>query len=207
MEKEEAIQHIISQGYLKTERVIEAFRKVPRENFVLPDHRKLAYADSPLSLIKGQTISQPLIVVYMTEKLDVKDKHRILEIGAGSGYQAALLSVLNPGGKIYTVEIIPEVAEYAKKRLKNYKNVQVINADGSLGLEKHAPFDRIIATCACRVIPKPWLSQLKESGKIVAPVGGSFFQRLLLFEKKTRKVEEIDLAMPCAFVPLRGELS
>jgi protein-L-isoaspartate(D-aspartate) O-methyltransferase len=207
MEKEEAIQYIINQGYLKTPRVIGAFRKVPREKFVLPEHCKFAYADSPLPLIKGQTISQPLIVAYMTEKLDVQDKQKILEIGAGSGYQAALLSVLNPNGKIYSVEIVPELAEYAKEKLCRYKNVKVINADASLGLSQHNPFDRIIATCACRVVPKPWLRQLKDSGKILAPVGGSFFQRLLLFEKKKRKVEEIDLAMPCAFVPLRGELS
>ena len=207
MKKEGALQYIIGQGYLKTPRVIKAFREVPREKFILEKYKKYAYADTPLPMLHGQTISQPLIVAYMTEKLDVHDKQKILEIGAGSGYQAAILSVLNSHGKIFTVEIVKELAQYAREKLKDYKNVKVIDGDGSLGLPKHAPFDRIIATCACRNIPTPWLEQLDKKGKMVVPVGGSFFQRLLMYEKKKTKVEETDLSMACAFVPLKGRLS
>lgn len=204
-EKERLIQSIAARGYLKTQRVIDAFRKVPRENFVLPEHVKHAYLDTPLPIGQGATISQPLTVAYMTESLDVKDGQKILEIGAGSGYQAAILSVLNPNGKVYTIENIPELVEFAKKNLKDYKNVEVVLGDGSLGYKKASPYDRIIATCYCIEIPKPWVEQLKENGKLVTPVGGHFFQQLFLYEKKGGELVETNLNFPCAFVPLRGK--
>lgn len=204
-EKEELIQNIISRGYLKTQKVIDAFQKVLREDFVLPEYVKHAYLDVPLPIGKGATISQPLTVAYMTESLDVKDEQKILEIGAGSGYQAAILSVLNPHGKIYSIENIPELAEFAKKNLRNYKNIEIVLGDGSLGLEEYSPYDRIIATCYCPGVPEPWKNQLKEGGKIVTPVGGRFFQHLYLYEKRNDELVKTNLKFPCAFVPLRGK--
>lgn len=205
MEKKELIQSLINQTFLHTKKVIKAFEKVPRENFIPEKYKEHAYADIPLPISAGQTISAPHMVAVMTEALDVKDKEKILEIGAGSGYQAAILSVLNPDGKIYTIEIIPEVAQNAKEVLKDYKNVIVIQGDGSLGLESEKPFDRIIATCGCPSIPRPWIEQLKEKGKILAPVGGMYEQELILVEKIKEKIKETNLNFPCVFVPLRGK--
>jgi protein-L-isoaspartate(D-aspartate) O-methyltransferase len=204
MDQKELVKMLMAEGLLKSRRAIKAFGEVPRENF-LPDSLKgLAYSDTPLPIPGGQTISAPHMVAVMSEYLDVNDGQKILEIGAGSGYQAAILSKMAPGGKIYTVEVVPELTEFAKKNLADYKNVHVFSGDGSIGLPEYAPYDRIIATAGCPSIPKPWMDQLKENGRIVAPVGGMYEQRLILLEKKNGKILETDLNFPCVFVPLRG---
>ena len=204
MDQKELVKALVAEGLLKSRKVIAAFGEVPRENFLPESLKGLAYSDTPLPIPGGQTISAPHMVAVMSEYLDVKDGQKILEIGAGSGYQAAILSKMAPRGKIYTVEVVPELTEFAKKNLKDYKNVHVFSGDGSIGLPEYAPYDRIIATAGCPSIPKPWMDQLKENGRIVAPVGGMYEQRLILLEKKNGKILETDLNFPCVFVPLRG---
>ena len=204
MDQKELVKMLMAEGLLKSRRVIKAFGEVPRENFLPESLKGLAYSDTPLPIPGGQTISAPHMVAVMSEYLDVKDGQKILEIGAGSGYQAAILSKMAPRGKIYTVEVVPELTEFAKKNLADYKNVHVFSGDGSIGLPEYAPYDRIIATAGCPSIPKPWMDQLKENGRIVAPVGGMYEQRLILLEKKNGKILEADLNFPCVFVPLRG---
>jgi protein-L-isoaspartate(D-aspartate) O-methyltransferase len=203
-EKEKLIDYLIQRGALTKKEVIAAFRKVPREDFIPEPQKQHAYVDSPLPTAGGQTISAPHMVAVMTEVLDVKNGQRILEIGAGSGYQAAILSALNPKGRIITVELVPEVVELAMKNLAGYKNVKVIIGDGSDGYAKAAPYDRILATCGCPDIPKAWAEQLKDGGRIVAPLGGIYEQRLILAEKRRGKIIKTDLNFPCVFVPMRG---
>jgi len=200
---EELIKSLVAEGVLKTKRVIGAFRKVPRGNFVPLALKGAAYCDSPLPIPVGQTISAPHMVAVMTEWLNVRDRQKVLEIGTGSGYQAAILSVLNPHGKVYTIEMRPELVDLAKENLKGYKNIRVFSGDGSLGLPEYAPYDRIIATAGCPSVPKPWIEQLEDKGKILAPIGSMYEQRLVMVEKK-KEVIERDLNFPCVFVPLRG---
>ena len=204
MDRNDLIKMLMAEKLLRSRRVIKAFEDVPRENF-LPDSLKgLAYSDTPLPIPGGQTISAPHMVAVMSEYLDVKANHKILEIGTGSGYQAAILSRMALRGKVYTLEVVLELTDFAKKNLAGYKNVRVFSGDGSMGLPEYAPYDRIIATAGCPGIPRPWMDQLKEGGKIVAPVGGMYEQRLILVEKKDGKILETDLNFPCVFVPLRG---
>jgi len=204
MDRNDLIKMLVAEKLLRSRLVIKAFGDVPRENF-LPDRlRGLAYSDTPLPIPGGQTISAPHMVAVMSEYLDVEANHKILEIGTGSGYQAAILSRMAPRGKVYTIEVVLELTDFAKKNLVGYKNVRVFSGDGSIGLPEYAPYDRIIATAGCPSIPKPWIDQLKESGRMVAPVGGMYEQRLILVEKKDGKILETDLNFPCVFVPLRG---
>jgi len=204
MDRNDLIKMLMAEKLLRSRRVIKAFEDVPRENF-LPDSLKgLAYSDTPLPIPGGQTISAPHMVAVMSEYLDVKANHKILEIGTGSGYQAAILSRMALRGKVYTLEVVLELTDFAKKNLAGYKNVRVFSGDGSIGLPEYVPYDRIIATAGCPGIPRPWMDQLKEGGKIVAPVGGMYEQRLILVEKKDGKILETDLNFPCVFVPLRG---
>jgi len=204
MDRNDLIKMLMAEKLLRSRRVIKAFEDVPRENF-LPDSLKgLAYSDTPLPIPGGQTISAPHMVAVMSEYLDVKANHKILEIGTGSGYQAAILSRMALRGKVYTLEVVLELTDFAKKNLAGYKNVRVFSGDGSIGLPEYALYDRIIATAGCPGIPRPWMDQLKEGGRIVAPVGGVYEQRLILVEKKNGKILETDLNFPCVFVPLRG---
>ena len=147
-EKDRLIKNLMAEGYLKTEKIINAFRDVPREEFVLSGDKRIAYADYPLQIGGGQTISAPHMVAIMTELLDPQKTDKVLEIGAGSGYQAAILS--NLVKNIYTVEIDPVLADMASENLRRagYKNVQIITGDGSLGYPKQKPYDKIIVTCA-----------------------------------------------------------
>ncbi|MFA4819828.1 MAG: protein-L-isoaspartate(D-aspartate) O-methyltransferase [Candidatus Aenigmatarchaeota archaeon] len=200
MQKEELIRELIEGGWLKTKPVIEAFEKVPREDFVPQEYGKYAYANEPLPIGHGQTISQPLTAAVMTELLEAKKGHKILEVGTGSGYQAAILSeIVGPRGKIITTEIIPELFEFAKMNLAGYKNVNVLNIDGSLGCEKESPYDRIIVTASAPSVPPPLVEQLKEGGRLVIPVE----DRMMLIEKNG-KIKETFVGY-YAFVPLRGE--
>lgn len=204
MDKKELVESLKNFGLLKSKKVEEALLKVSREKFVGEENEKYAYDDIPLSIGHGQTISAPHMVAVMTEALDVIGGQKILEIGAGSGYQAAVLSVLNHSGEVYTIENVKELYEFSRKNLKSYKNINVIFGDGSEGYAKKAPYDRIIATCGCPDIPGPWLKQLRDRGKLLAPVGSMYVQSLVLVEKKDDSILKQDLGFPCAFVPLKG---
>ncbi len=186
---------------IHSEKLLEAFRKVPREKFILKEYKEQAYEDIALPLIKGQTISQPTTIMLMTQALDIKQDNKVLEIGSGSGYQAAILSYL--AKDVITTEIIPELFEYAKKNLKSYKNVKVIKAEENLlGYPKESPYDRIIVTAASPDIPKTLLEQLKSGGILVIPVG-KFSQEMLVIKKeKELKIKNLGSFV---FVPLKGK--
>jgi len=207
LENDKLIEHVRYMGYLKSKKVENALKEVPRHNFVPEDIRELAYRDSPLSIGHGQTISQPSTVVAMTEALDVKLGQKVLEIGTGSGWQAAILSKLvGESGFVYTIEIIPELVNFAKNNIKklNVNNVEVIEGDGSLGLKEHAPFDRIIVTAACPDVPKPLLDQLKINGIIVIPIGNPYLQEMNVIEKTEDGIKRNTIGS-FMFVPLVGK--
>ena len=171
MKKEQLINYWLSQRIVTDKRIIKAFRKTKREDFVLSKFRKLAYDDDTLPTYEKQTISQPTTIVEILGLSEIKENHKVLEIGAGSGYNAALISKL--AKKVYTIERKLRLADFARRNLAEagIKNVEVICGDGSKGYPKEAHYDRIIATCACDKIPKAWKDQLKNNGIIVAPVG------------------------------------
>ena len=202
--RERMVATQIASRRIKDKRVLEVMAKVPRHRFVLPEYLDSAYQDHPLPLGEGQTISQPYMVALMTECLGLKGNEKVLEIGTGSGYQAAILAELSQ--EVYTVERFESLAERAKKVLSDlgYKNVKVIVGDGSRGLEEKASFDRIMVTAGAPILPKTLVDQLAEGGKMVIPVGGSFSQALLLVEKEKGKVKTTSVC-GCVFVPLIGE--
>ncbi len=192
---------IISRG-IKDQNVISALLKVKRHKFVPKKYEKLAYIDGPLPIGEDQTISQPYIVALMTEKLELKSGDRVLEIGTGSGYQAAILSLIVQ--EVYTIEILPKLAETAKKRLKalGYNNVYVKCGDGFLGWPEKAPFDAIIITCATPEIPAPLIEQLADSGRLILPQGEET-QTLTLYRKIGKNLKKEEL-IPVLFVPMKG---
>ena len=189
---------------IRDERVLAAMSKVPRELFVLSEKQQLAYEDIPLSIGSGQTISQPLIVAIMTEALELSGSEKVLEIGTGSGYQAAVLAEL--AGQVYSIEIVASLGETAKSVLQQlgYTNVHVKIGDGYQGWPEQAPFDAIIVTCAPTHIPQPLKNQLAEGGKLVIPVGGSGHQELVLLTKRQGKIEHQKI-IPVRFVPMVDE--
>lgn len=188
---------------IRDKRVIEAMGKIPRENFVGPEHREQAYVDEPLPIGNGQTISQPYIVALMTQLLQLKGKEKVLEIGTGSGYQTAVLAEL--AGQVYSVESIPQFYYQAKHLLAGYKNIWLLNGNGYYGWKQHAPYDRIIVTAAPKNIPPPLVSQLKDDGIMVIPAGSPFSQSLYVITKKGGKIHQKAVS-PVAFVPLRDEV-
>jgi len=184
-------------------RVLAAMGKVPRHELVPTDVRSQAYGDAPLPIGEGQTISQPYIVAFMTEQLGVKGGERVLEVGTGSGYQAAVLAEL--GAEVYTIEIVPALARRARADLERlgYRSVFVREGDGYRGWPEKAPFDAIIVTAAPPEVPAPLLEQLKPGGRLVLPVGETF-QELLLVTKDKGGVQKRRL-LPVRFVPMTGE--
>lgn len=186
---------------IKDERVISAMLKVERHLFVPKDLREFAYEDSPLPIGEGQTISQPYIVALMTEVLNLKKNDKVLEIGTGSGYQAAILAEI--AKEVYTIEILPKLAENAERLLKElgYKNIKVKCDDGYLGWEEFSPFDCIIVTCAPEHIPQPLIEQLAEGGRMVIPAGERFYQELVLVEKREGRIKKRSI-IPVLFVPM-----
>lgn len=185
--------------------VLTVMRRLPRHRFVLDEYLRLAYADHPLPIGYGQTISQPYIVALMTEALRVRPGQRALEIGTGSGYQAAVLGEM--GLEVYTVEIIPELAQQAARRLADmgYTNIHVRQADGYYGWSEHAPYDAIIVTAAPDHLPQPLVQQLKEGGRLVIPIGPQgAVQTLWLFEKQGGELLATNLGA-VRFVPLTGQ--
>jgi len=183
-----------------SDKIIEAFKKVDREDFIPHELKKQAYEDIPLPIGYNQTISQPYTIAFMLNLLDLKDKQKILEVGSGSGYVLALLAELSRGSKIFGVERIKELAKSSKIRLANYKNAKVIYGNGVKGLEREAPFDRILVSAASNKIPQDLINQLKIEGIMVIPVGSS----ILRIKKKAEKLE-IKEYPGFVFVPLIEE--
>ena len=186
-------------------RVMAVIGRVPRHEFVPANQRSNAYRNRPLPIGHGQTISQPYIVALMTDLIEPQPDHRVLEIGTGSGYQAAVLAELT--GQVYSIEIIEELGEQASKRLARlgYDNVSVRLGDGYYGWEEHAPFDTIVVTAAASHVPPPLVAQLKPGGRMVIPVGSRFLtQQLVLIEKQQDGQLITQQLLPVRFVPLTG---
>ncbi|MCX6767925.1 MAG: protein-L-isoaspartate(D-aspartate) O-methyltransferase [Candidatus Micrarchaeota archaeon] len=204
----ELVKYLVDFGFLKTKRVIEAFKAVDRAHFVLPSQKESAYADYPLPLFRLQTISAPSVVAIMTEALELPAGGKVLEVGTGSGYQAAVLAgAVGPKGKIVTVERVQELFDYARQKvsgLPGLKNVFSVCGDGSVGYAAEAPFDAIVVTCGAPSVPKPLFEQLKEGGKMVIPIGGTYFQDLILVEKRRGRQASRSL-LPVMFVPMHGK--
>jgi protein-L-isoaspartate(D-aspartate) O-methyltransferase len=188
---------------IRNTRVLEVMGRVPRHEFVPASLQDEAYADHPLPIGHGQTISQPFIVAFMTEVLDPQPTDRVLEIGTGSGYQAAVLAELV--AEVYSIEIVVPLAERARETLHRLgcRNVQVRAGDGYLGWPERAPFDAVIVTCAPERVPPPLVDQLREGGRMIVPVGGGFEQELVLLEKRGREVRQ-RAVLPVRFVPMTG---
>ncbi|MBW2984156.1 protein-L-isoaspartate(D-aspartate) O-methyltransferase [Candidatus Woesearchaeota archaeon] len=206
-DKESLIAYWQNSGLIKDKRLLEAFRKVPREKFITKGFLEEAYGDYPLPIGEGQTISQPTTVMIMTQALELKPGDKVLEVGAGSGYQAAIIAkVIGSKGKVITTEIIPELVKFAKDNLKKagIKNAVVVEWDGSQGYEKWAPYDKIIVTAACPRIPPPLIEQLKNNGIIIAPVGSAFGQTMIKGVKKEGVLQTESLGS-FMFVPLKGK--
>jgi protein-L-isoaspartate(D-aspartate) O-methyltransferase len=203
-EREKMVRQQIIRRGLVAERVVEAMRRVPRHLFVPTEQRHMAYADCALPIGSGQTISQPYIVAIMTALLELEGHETVLEVGTGSGYQAAVLSYL--AQHVYTIERRPELARRAAALLQNLKleNVEVHTGDGTLGLPEFAPFNAIIVTAASPQEPQALLDQLADAGRLVIPIGSRYTQYL---ERRTRSGSHYDSEelIPVAFVPLIGE--
>lgn len=188
---------------IRDARVLDAMRTVPRHLFIPEGRRDEAYRDSPVPIGHGQTISQPYIVAFMSEALDVQPEHAVLEIGTGSGYQAAVLSVL--ARQVYTIEIVPPLAEQARETLKQgeYRNVEVRSGNGYLGWPEHAPYDRIMVTAAPDAVPDALVQQLKVGGLMAIPVGVVFQELRIL--RRTETGMDLLRTLPVRFVPMTGK--
>jgi protein-L-isoaspartate(D-aspartate) O-methyltransferase len=189
---------------VRDERVLAAMAKVPREAFVAEEDRPNAYGDHPLSIGAGQTVSQPYIVAAMLDLLDLQPEDRVLEVGTGTGYEAAILAELT--AEVWTVERHVELAERARDILEQleYQNVHVVHGDGSMGLSEEAPFDKILVAAAASRVPEELLMQLADGGRMVVPVGTRQEQQLQLVRKVNDQIS-ITYHDPCRFVPLVGE--
>lgn len=191
---------------LLDERVLEAMRQVPRHLFVPEDSQASAYENRPLAIGHGQTISQPYIVATMTDLLKPEKNHRVLEVGTGSGYQAAVMATLT--AEVFSLEIIEPLGNQASRLLQQlgYQNVQVRIGDGYYGWEEHAPYDAIIVTAAANHVPPPLVDQLKPGGRMIIPVGSAFMvQQLVLIEKDQGGAVTLKQILPVRFVPLTGQ--
>lgn len=202
--RQRMVKEQIKARRIRSRRVLEAMEKVPRHRFVPEEFQDIAYEDRPIAIGQSQTISQPFVVALMTQLLNLKEEEIVLEIGTGSGYQAAILAQL--AKHVYTVERHKSLAERAAAVLQvlGYDNVTVRNADGSAGWAKHAPYQGIIVTAAAPDIPQPLLDQLAQGGRLVIPVGGVRGQQLELWKRKGPKFTHESI-VPVAFVPLRGD--
>jgi protein-L-isoaspartate(D-aspartate) O-methyltransferase len=202
-ERSEMVERQIRARGIRDKKVLDAMRSVLRHRFVPESHRNLAYADSPLPIGLDQTISQPFIVAYMTEAADISRDDRVLEIGTGSGYQAAVLGEI--AREVYTIEIVPELAERSTRVLNElgYKNVFVREGNGYLGWPEKAPFDAIVVTAAPDEVPKALIEQLAVGGIMVIPVGTSYQEMMLI--TKTRKGITEKRTIPVRFVPMTGK--
>jgi len=188
---------------VSNEAIFKALRAVPRHLFVSEDYQDVAYGDHPVPIGREQTISQPYTVAMMLDELELHKGQKVLEIGAGSGWNAALISEIVDNGKVFSIECIPELAKRAQENLKKVDSkATILEADGSLGYEKNAPYDRIIVTCACPEIPGPLIEQLKEGGIIIAPVGWPYQNMIKAVKDDELKTQNLG---SFAFVKLRGK--
>jgi protein-L-isoaspartate(D-aspartate) O-methyltransferase len=203
-QRQQMVQRQLVTRGINDQPVLAAMAQVPREECVSPESRSASYQDGPLPIGYGQTISQPYIVAFMTEQLRPKTSDRVLEIGTGSGYQAAILAELV--SEVYSIEIIEPLAKNAETTLQRlgYKNVHVKPGDGYKGWPETAPFDAIIVTCAPDKVPQPLVDQLKDDGRMVIPVGHRFAQQLYLLEKKNGQLKQ-SATLPVRFVPMASE--
>ncbi len=202
--RQEMVEYQLKRRDIKDPKVLDAMNKVPRDMFVPESLQRNAYDDGPLPIGEGQTISQPYIVAYMTEQLRLRGDEKVLEIGTGSGYQAAILAEI--AKEVYTIEIIETLSKRAEKVLGElgYKNIRFRTGDGYFGWKEYAPFDAIIITAAPPKIPEPLIEQLKVNGRLIAPVGDTF-QELILITKTEKGIVKESL-IPVVFVPMRGEI-
>ena len=200
------IKNQLQSRGIRDDAVLEVMRSVERHNFVPENYRDRAYSDGPLPIGHGQTISQPYIVAFMTEQLQVSSQHKVLEIGTGSGYQAAILGEL--AKHVFTIEIIPELAEGAKNILNHlsYKNITVRAGDGYKGWPEEAPFERIMVTAAPAEVPQALVDQLAPGGRMILPVGAQFLvQYLWVIEKDDQGTVTKEKILPVRFVPMVKE--
>jgi protein-L-isoaspartate(D-aspartate) O-methyltransferase len=207
-ERNRLVDGLVRQGYISNKAVEAAMRRVPREEFLPPGMKEEAYVDTPLPIGEGQTISAPHMVAIMAEKLDLFPGAKVLEIGAGSGYHAAVCAeVVAPDGHVFTIERISFLATFAEDNLRRTgysKLVTVIFGDGTRGLPQQAPFDRIFVAAGAPDVPEPLTSQLKDGGQMLVPVGGRYYQELVRVRKKGKRLEKEDIG-GVVFVPLIGE--
>ncbi len=204
VERERMVREQIENRGLKNYRLVEALRKLPRHKFVQPGDEMYAYYDEPVPIGYHQTISQPYIVALMTSLAALEGTETVLEVGTGSGYQAALLGML--AKKVVSLERIPELAERARKTLSglNIFNVDVITTDGTLGYPPAAPYQAILVTAAAPLVPQPLLDQLAEEGRLIIPAGSKSIQQLQVWTRNGSRFNSEDI-LPVAFVPLLGE--
>ena len=201
--RQEMVEKQLKSRGIKDKQVLKALETIPRHVFVPDNLADEAYSDGPLPIGSGQTISQPYIVAYMSEQLDLQKSDKVLEIGTGSGYQAAVLAELVEA--VFTIEIIPELSENAQKVLNmlEYGNITFKVGNGYYGWPEYAPYDAIIVTAAADEIPQPLIDQLKVGGHLIIPVG-EFFQELILLTKEDKGIRK-EKKLPVRFVPLTGE--
>lgn len=201
--RENMVRDVLEGEGITNKSVLRAMRTVPRHEFVLARDKRRAYVDTALAIGNKQTISPPFIVAYMTQTLDPKPEDRVLEIGTGSGYQAAVLGEICK--EVYSIEIVEPLAKTTGKRLKElgYRNVTTKAGDGYKGWDEHAPFDKIIVTCSPESVPQPLVEQLKEGGRMIVPLGERYQQTFYLFKKVDGKLERERL-IPTLFVPMTG---
>jgi protein-L-isoaspartate(D-aspartate) O-methyltransferase len=204
-ERQRMVKEDLAGRDITDKKVLDAMGKVKRHLFVDKDLWDQAYKDHPLPLGEGQTISQPYVVALMTQALAIMPGEKVLEIGTGAGYQAAVLAEITD--KVYTIEILPRLAQKAARRLQalGYASVKVKCGDGYAGWEEYAPFDAIIITCAATHIPPPLLKQLKMGGKLIMPLGGTFFTQDLTLVTKKESGNEVTSITGVAFVPMTGK--
>lgn len=205
-ERIEMVERLVAFGYLRSEKVAEAMRAVPRHLFVPEDLDVHAYEDRPLPVGGGQTISAPHMVAMMCDALELEEEQKVLEVGAGTGYHACVVARIVKKGSVFAVERIAALAEKAKENLKkaDCNIVEIIIGDGTKGYNGEAPYDRIFVTAGAPDIPEPLVEQLKVGGKLLIPVGSRYMQELILVDKTESKIEKRNLGS-CTFVPLIGE--
>lgn len=202
--RERMVEEQLARRHISDLKILGAFRKVPRHEFVPDEYKDAAYDDYPLPIGRGQTISQPYMVALMTECMELKSGDKVLEVGSGSGYQAAILAEIVKD--VYSVERIEILATKSEEILKSlgYGNVHVVVGDGSMGYKDGSPYDGIIVTCAAPSIPDAYIEQLKVGGRLVIPVGSRFSQVLTVVEKNEAGIDKREVC-GCVFVPLIGE--
>jgi len=205
--RENMVNNLVKKGYIKSNKVIKAMKKVPRHFFVPTKLKKDAYGDRPLPIGENQTISAPHMVGILVERLELSGGEKVLEIGTGSGYNAAVISEVLDNGKVISIERFEDLSKNARKNLEKAgygENIKLVVGDGSKGYKEFAPYDRVLITAASPEIPKPIENQTVRNGIIVAPIGTQTSQRLVIGKKEDGKIKKTDEG-GCAFVPLKGK--